>query len=49
MSIIDLTFWRSKLLSYHQKFLPDNLRRGRPFSHEGEFEATGDPLTHANR
>jgi hypothetical protein len=27
----------------HQEFLLDNLRRGRPFSHEGELEVVYNP------
>jgi len=30
----------SSLFGCHQEFLLDNLRRGRPFSHEGEFEVS---------
>jgi len=26
------------LFGCHQEFLPDNLRRGRPFGHEGQFK-----------
>jgi len=28
------------LLGCHQKFLLDTVRRGRPFSHKGEFEVS---------
>jgi hypothetical protein len=28
------------LFGCHQEFLLDNLRRGRPFSHESEFEVS---------